>query len=168
MLALWSPGDTFVTGWTTALGYDGTYTGSVQYIRDQGHDPGGNSVELGYYFGTNAIEQTFTTVPDQWYLVSFWLATNAYNGPSAQLRVLAGGMWEDFQAPAGSGDSSEMGWEPHSFAFPSESDGTTTLWFGNLAGIAAIDAITIVAVPETRTFCLLGIGTLTFILLRRK
>src|SRR5678815_4722663 len=60
-LAIEPSGSTFITGWTTVPGYDGTATGTVEYLGDRAQDPGGYCVELGYYFGVNAIEQTFAT-----------------------------------------------------------------------------------------------------------
>src|SRR4051812_9649201 len=63
--AIFSPNSTFLTGWTTVPGYAGTWSGSVEYFGDRSLDPGGYSVELGYFFGVNAIQQSFTTRPDQ-------------------------------------------------------------------------------------------------------
>jgi hypothetical protein len=158
--ALFSPGNTFITGWTTVPGYNGTYSGSVEYLADRSQDPGGSCVELGYYFGVNAIEQTFSTAPNQPHLVSFWLATDSYNGPPARLRVSAAGTSGDYQAPPGSGDQRAMGWLSQSFVFTSDNSGSTTLWFGNVAGIPAIDTIAVTVVPEPGSCALLGLGGL--------
>jgi hypothetical protein len=162
--ALFLSGSTFITGWTTVPGYTLTYRGSVEYLGDRSQDPGGYCVELGGYYGTNAIEQTFSTAPNQPYLVSFWLATDAYNGPPALHRVSAAGTSADYQAPPGTGDQGAMGWQPQSFAFTSDNSGSTTLWFGNLWGVPAIDTIAVTAVPEPRTWALCGLGGLAILL----
>lgn len=165
---LWVPGDTSITGWTSALGYNGTYTGSVGYFAERSQDPGGHSVELGYYNGVNAIEQTFGIAPNQSYLVSFWLATDCCNGPPAVLRVSAGGASADYQAPPPTGDWFAMGWQQHSFMFTSDNTASTTLWFGNVSGIVAIDAITVSPVPEPSAWAVFGLGALALLMARRR
>lgn len=159
---------TSITGWTSALGYNGTYTGSVGYFAERSQDPGGHSVELGYYNGVNAIEQTFGIAPNQPYLVSFWLATDCCNGPPAVLRVSAGGASADYQAPPPTGDWFAMGWQQHSFMFTSDNTASTTLWFGNVSGIVAIDAITVSPVPEPSTWAVFGLGALALLMARRR
>lgn len=154
---------TFITGWTTVPGHDGTFSGSVEYISEESENPKGHWVEVGYYFGINAIEQTFGTSPGQAYSVSFLLATNAYNGPAALLRVAASGKSADFQATPGSGDQRAMDWKQESFEFTADSSGATTLWFGSLTGTAAIDTVTVTAIPELNTYLLAAIGALVFI-----
>ena len=146
--ALDPSGSTFITGWTTVPGYNGTASGAVEYVGAWSQDPGGYCVELGYYSGVNAIKQTFSTTPSRPHLASFWLATDPFNGPPAILRVSAAGTSSDYQAPPGSGDSRAMGWQQQSFVFTSDNTGSTTLWFGNVVGIPAIDSITITEVPE--------------------
>jgi len=158
--ALFAPGSTLIAGWSTVSGYNGTYSGSVEYVGDRSQDPGGYCVELGYYFGINAIEQTFSTAPHQQYRVSFWLATDPYNGPPALLRASAAGMSADYQAPPGSGDQLAMGWQPQSFFFTADGSGSATLWFGNLAGVPAIDTVAVTAVPEPGSCALLGLAAL--------
>lgn len=165
---LYVPGDTSITGWTSALGYNGTYTGTVGHFANRSQDPGGHSVALGYYNGVNAIEQTFGLAPNQAYQVSFWLATDCCNGPPAVLRVSASGASADYQAPPGSGDVFAMGWEQHSFLFTSDNSASTTLWFGNVRGIAAIDTITISPVPEPSTWAVFGLGALAMLAARRR
>jgi hypothetical protein len=156
LLALLS-GNTFINGWVTTAGFQGTFSGTVEYLSDRSQNPGGSCVELGYYFGTNGLQQTFTTAPNQDYLVSFWLATDPYNGPAGILRVSAGGRSADFQAPGGTGDGQAMGWQQHQFAFTSDNTGLSTLWFGNLYGITAIDTISVTSVPEPGVGSLLGL-----------
>jgi len=166
-LALPVVGSTFITGWTTAPGFNGAYSGSVEYLGDRSQDPGGCCVELGYYLGINAIQQTFGTAPHQPYQVSFWLATDSYNGPPGIMRVSAGGTFADYQAPAGSGDARTMGWQLQSFSFISDNTGSTTLWFGNIVGIPALDTITVIPVPEPGAWGLFGLGALIMVLAGR-
>ncbi|MHB8521367.1 MAG: DUF642 domain-containing protein [Limisphaerales bacterium] len=164
LLTLFPAGNTFITGWTTVSGYDGTYTGSVEYLVDRSQNPTAYWVEVGYYFGVNAIEQTFSTTPNQPYLVSFSLATDPLNGPPALLRVSAAGTSADYQAPPRSGSLKAMGWQRQSFVFTSDKSGSTTLWFGSLTGVAAIDTIAVTAVPEPRTCAMFALGALAIIL----
>lgn len=146
--AFFSPQTSFIDGWSAVAGYDGSYSGSVEYIDGANRGIAGAFVELGYYFGLNAIEQTFSTLPDQSYLVSFWLATDPYNGPPARVRVIVDGTIADFDAPAGTSTGMSMGWRQESFSFVSAGSGSSTLWFGNLIGIPAIDNVQVVLVPE--------------------
>lgn len=143
-----SPGSTYLPGWLSVLGYNGTFSEGIEYSPNRGQDPGGYCIELGFYDSINAIQQTFETLPNQQYLVSFWLATDPWNGPPARLRVAANGFSTDYQAPPGSGNESALGWQQQSFSFMSDASRSTTLWFGNLIGTPAIDTISVTAVPE--------------------
>ena len=95
---------TFITGWLTVPGYEGTFTGAVEYFHDRSQDPGGYSVELGFYDGSTGLQQTFSTSLNQVYFVTFWLATDPFNGSSpGRLRVSAGGTSMDYTAPLPTG-----------------------------------------------------------------
>jgi len=144
------PGSTFVEGWTAVRGTNGTFTQFVAYMRDDGNpfggrdsqDPGGYFVELGYFFGMNGIQQTFSTAPNQLYKVIFWAATDPFNGPPGQLHVSAGQFAGDFTAEGSS--SFFMRWREHSFLFMSDASGLTTLTFQNGGGtLPCIDTISV-------------------------
>ena len=101
---------TFITGWLTVPGYDGTFTGAVEYFHDRSQDPGGYSVELGFYDGSTGLQQTFSTSLNQVYFVTFWLATDPFNGSSpGRLRVSAGGTSMDCTATLPTGSAAAMG-----------------------------------------------------------
>jgi hypothetical protein len=155
----------FLTGWLTVPGIDGTYSGTVEYFHDRSQDPGGYSVELGFYDGASGLQQTFNTTASQSYVVTFWLATDPFNGTApGRLRVSAGGTSADFTAPLPTGSSTAMGWQEETFAFTSDGSGSTTLLFQNLPGphgaIPAIDTISVSAVPEPSTLTLVGTAAL--------
>lgn len=162
------PGSTYITGWTTVPGYGGGFVGTVEYLKTRGQPAGGYCVELGYYLGTNAIQQTFSTLANQAYRVSFWLATDPFNGPPAVLRVSAAGSFADYQAPARTGSEQAMGWQLQTFSFTSDNTGSTTLWLGNMLGVAAIDSINVTPVPEPCTVELVGLGLLVRIVTARR
>lgn len=161
-----SPGSTYLPGWLSVLGYNGTFSEGIEYYPHRGQDAGGYCIELGFYNSINAIQQTFETLPNQQYLVSFWLATDPWNGPAAKLRVAASGFSADYQAPPGSRDESALGWQEQSFWFMSDSSGSTTLWFGNLIGTPAIDTISVAAVPEPSAWSVFGAGASIWFLAR--
>jgi hypothetical protein len=162
--ALFSAGDTSITGWTTVPGTNGTYIGSVEYVR---YPQDNHFVELGYYFGMNGLRQTFSTDPNQPYLVTFSLATDALNGPPAWLRVSAGGPVADYAALGSVGGM--MQWQEQSFLFTSDASGSTTLTFYNGAGtIPVIDTIAVTPVPEPGTWALLGLGAFILVLAKHR
>ena len=135
------PGYTDIAPWEIVPGIGGTFSGSVEYINAWSHDPGGACVELGYYYGTNGIRQTFDTVPNREYEVRFWMATDPWNGPRASVRVLAALSFADYVAAPGTANQSDLGWTQKSFRFVSDDSGHTTLLFHSLIGIAALDSI---------------------------
>jgi len=154
---------TFITGWLTVPGYDGTFTGAVEYFHDRSQDPGGYSVELGFYDGSTGLQQTFSTSLNQVYFVTFWLATDPFNGSSpGRLRVSAGGTSMDYTAPLPTGSAAAMGWQQRSFFFTSDGSGSTTLLFQNLpsphGAWPAIDTISVTAVPEPSSLTLTLVG----------
>lgn len=173
---LFRTGSTYITGWVTVPGTNGTYTGAVGYLRDDGttlpgghhaQDPGGVFVELGQYFGLNGLQQTFSTLPNQPYLVTFWSATDPFNGPPAQFRVSAGGSVADYTALPRDGTSER--WQPNTFFFTSDGSGASTLTFQNGAGtVGALDTIAVTPVPEPSTWVLLCLGASAFILVARR
>ena len=159
----------FITGWLIVPGYDGTYSGGVEYVHGFSQDDGGYSVELGAYFGINGIEQAFASLPGQQYLVTFWLVTDPFNGPPARLRASAGGTTADFLAAPGTGNGENPGWQEESFFFTSDGSGSTTLLFENLPEgstptIPAIDTITVTAVPEPSSIPIIVLAITAFLM----
>lgn len=150
----------FITGWLTVPGYNGASDGTVEYLNDRSQVPGGYSVELGAYFTFIGIQQTFATLPNQSYLATLWLATDPYNGPPAELRASAGDTVANFAAAPGTGNLQDLGWQQESFLFTSDGSGLTTLLLQNTVGVAAVDTISVSAVPEPSSLALLGVGVL--------
>ncbi len=157
--------------WNVVPGLNGTFSGFVYYFRDnpenavgngyRSQDPGGYFVELGYFLGGNGIQQTFSTDPNQPYLVTFWLGSDVnYAG---QVHVSAGDSAADYSGPFHFPIRRTF-WEEHSFSFTSDGSGMTTLTFQNPSGtIPALDTISIVPVPEPHVWALLGLGALLLV-----
>ncbi|MGC3957669.1 MAG: DUF642 domain-containing protein [Verrucomicrobiota bacterium] len=162
-----SPGNTNITGWTTTTGYDTlSDSGVIEYIRGYFQDPLqslGGHIELGFYYTLAGIQQTFVTIPNQIYVVNFYLASNPFNfdAGSAILRVSAAADHADYTAAPGTGDGQNMGWQLKQFSFIAGSTGTTTLQFWNLQGIAAIDGVTVI--PEPQSGVLMSLAIVCFI-----
>src|SRR5437763_1036508 len=78
----------FITGWLAVPGFDGT-NGIADYLHDgRSQDPGGYFVELGVMFTNIGLQQTFTSIPNQSYAVTFWLGTRIPFAPN-DVRVSA-------------------------------------------------------------------------------
>jgi hypothetical protein len=147
----------FITGWTTVPGYNGAVDGTVEYLDQWSQDPGGYSAELGAYFTFIGIQQTFATLPNQSYLATLWLATDPFNGPPAEIRASAGNTVASFAAAPGTGNEQDLDWQQVSFLFTSDGSGLTTLQLQNTVGVAAIDTISVTAVPEPTGLVLIGV-----------
>ena len=168
-------GSTLITGWQVVKGYNGGTTGVVEYTSGISQDPGGYSVELGAYFVFGGLQQTFATLPNQAYAVTFWLATDPYNGPQAQMLASAGGTTVDFVAPLPTGNDANPGWQQESFVFTSDGSGSTTLLFQDLLGVSSqipsaafIDTVSVVAVPEPAGFAPIVLGMAVLVLRRKR
>jgi hypothetical protein len=162
------PGNTDITGWVTTHGYNpAAPAGVIQYI--SGPQIGAR-VELGTYQTLAGIQQTFATVPNRSYTISFSLASNPINPHlgSAKLRVSAGGSFADYTAPAPTGNELDLGWQLKQFNFIADNTGMTTLQFGNLQGLPAIDNVSVVPEPQCLTLLGLSGGSLFTSAFRRR
>lgn len=162
-------GDTNVTGWVVSVGLNSLYEDAATYVRGHyGHaNPSNALFELGAYYSLNGIEQTFSTIPHQAYLVGFDLASNPWNTNNGAARILitAGGQSAEFAAAPGTYDRYNSGWIRYWFPFTSDSSGLTTLRFQNIQGVAMIDAVAVV--PEPQSTALASLGLVVFAIARR-
>jgi len=162
-----NPGNTNITGWITTRGYDpAAPPGVIEYVRGYYQDPlqsMGGLVELGTYNTLAGIQQTFATVPNRSYTISFYLASDPMNLQLAPaiLRVSAGSNVADYAAPLATGSQENLGWQLKQFNFMADNTGMTTLQFWNVQGLPAIDGVSIV--PEPQCFTILGLAGCYFV-----
>jgi choice-of-anchor C domain-containing protein len=156
-----------LTGWTITSG-DVDLIGSYWTAYN-----GPNSLDLD---GANpgAISQTFTTVLNQDYLLTFEMAGNPDDAPSTKtmtVNVNINGIPETFSTVAGTNTRLNMGWKLESIPFKATST-STSLTFTSTSGLnygTALDAVSVVAVPESETWAMMLVGVgLVGLRLRKK
>lgn len=138
-------------------------SGSVDYIGSYWQPQGGaRSVDLN---GNNqgAIQQAIATVIGQAYEVTFWLAGNPDNGPQIKtIKVAAANGNGMFTFDTFGVSRAAMGWQKYTFNFTANSASTLLSFASQDAGAygAALDSVSISAVPEPATWAmmLLGLG----------
>lgn len=148
-------GSSAITGWTVG-------GSSVDWIGTYWNPQDGNrSIDLS---GNNngSLSQTFDTIAGQTYLVTFYVAGNPDGGPTIKTfdRGVDVLFADSFNSAASS--LSDMGWTLHSFDFIA-SGPTSTLSFVSTTGTAygaALDNVSVTAVPEASTWAMMILGFL--------
>lgn len=144
-------GSTAISNWVVggnSIDYIGTYW--------QNQD-GDRSIDLS---GGNAgsIAQTFDTVANQIYNVSFWLSGNPAGAPTIKtVLVDVGGAATPFTFDTTGISLGAMGWVQKTFSFTAAGT-STTLTFASDNATAygpALDNVSVVAVPEPATWALM-------------
>lgn len=155
-------GSTFVTGWVTTDNITG-YNGPNRYNEAPGSSDG-RSFELGAGGLNGGIQQTFATLPNSTYRVSFYMTSYWLANTPPELTASAAGQSAHFSAGPASFDRFNCVWELKQFDFISDGSGLTTLKFQNIinnspgfGGAAEIDNVQVTLVPEPATASLLGL-----------
>jgi choice-of-anchor C domain-containing protein len=121
-------GSTALPGWTvlgTSIDIVGTGWQQVD---------GAKSIDLDGTPGPGGVEQTFATVPGQWYSVSLQMAGNPQCGPTIkEMSVSAAGQSTTMSFDVTGFTFQDMGWEERNWCFLAD-DRQTTLAFMSLTG----------------------------------
>ena len=150
-------GSTAINGWVV--------TGdSIDYIGSYWqHAEGNRSIDLNGNF-PGGIQQTFDTIAGKEYVVKFSLAGNPDGSPAQKIvsTIANGNASQDYVFDATGNTKASMGWEEFTYKFVAGAP-TTTLSFTSAIGGAygaALDAVSVSAVPEPSTWAMmiLGIG----------
>lgn len=180
-------GSTAIDDWTVE-------SGSIDWINGYwAAKDGQRSIDLAGEYKHGLISTTINTVKGQGYRVQFDIAGNPDRDYEKTMLGLAAVPVEEGQEPASpvyfnfvqTGNThTNMGWVTRYFDFVATS-AETTLYFGDITGQlidgvldpginldeaygAALDNVTVEAVPEPSTFALLGAGLVAAGMLRRK
>jgi len=167
-------GDTSITGWTVVNG-DIDYIGSYWLASD-----GTRSLDL--LNGNNTvggIAQTFDTAGGQLYHVDFDMAGNPDGPPviknldvdvadaiNGNLALYSGSFLFDSSASS----HGSMGWVTYGFDFVAGSASSTLRFVSGDTGFfgAALDNVTVTAVPEPTTIGVLGLASIGLLARRRR
>ena len=159
-------GTNCISNWSVSLG-------SIEYIHNYWQaDDGTHSLDLnGAVRG--AVQQTFDTVANSRYQVSFGMASNIDGGPVIKsLTVSAAGQFQIFTFNGTGKTHANMGWVTDNFFFIANSASTTLSFTSNvlLGGFGpALDAVSVAAapIPEPASAGLLAAGV-AFLMLGRR
>lgn len=141
------PQDTFLTGWSVTAP-------SVTYY-DRHNDAtgeGSHVVQLGYFFSAGGLQQSFATDLNGIYAVSFYLASDPFNGSlPGRARVTVGNIDQIFTAAGVSGQLT-VPWQRYEFQFQATSASTTLRFEPTYqiqgSSMPLLDSVSVVSVPE--------------------
>jgi len=156
-----------ITGWTVT-GNSVDYIGSYWAAQDLGR-----SVDLNGN-GQGGIQQTFDTIAGLFYNVDFWLAGNPDGAPITKtVRVSATGADDgDFTFDSTGISRANMGWKKYTYSFLAAGPSTTLSFASQDPGFygAALDNVSVAAVPEPGTWALMlaGFGLAGFAMRRQR
>lgn len=144
-----------ITGWTV-IGNSVDYIGSYWTAQN-----GARSIDLNGG-AQGGIQQTFDTLAGVQYNVTFWLAGNADGAPITK-NVLVnadGGTGGLFSFNSTGTSKANMGWSKYTYNFLAAGPTTTLSFASQDAGAfgAALDNVSVAAVPEPATWALMLIG----------
>jgi choice-of-anchor C domain-containing protein len=148
------PGSTIIPGWVVIRG-------QIDYYPGWQAADGSVSLDLNGSPGVGGVEQTFLTVPDQQYLVTFSMAGNPHTQQVYTMSVAAAGESADFSFDNTGYTELNMGWATKSWTFAATGTSTTLQMYSTTTATPldgpALDNISVVAVPEPSALALLGI-----------
>ncbi|MFD1786138.1 choice-of-anchor C family protein [Sphingomonas floccifaciens] len=160
-------GSTAITGWTVtgdSIDYVGNYWQAGE---------GSRSIDLSGV-GPGGIMQTFDTIVGVTYNVRFLLAGNPDGGPTTKVMstVASGNLPQISSFNIANSTRSDMKWVPVTYSFVAGAD-TTTLAFTSgtqTAFGAALDGVSVTAVPEPATWAMMlfGFGAIGGVLRRSR
>lgn len=159
-------GSTAITGWTVT-------GGSIDYIGGywQAQD-GQRSVDLaGSSLGT--LAQTFSTIANVTYEVTFWISKNPDGGAVVRTGTISAGANSGLFTYSASNSRANMNWVQDTFRFTATGSSTTLSFAANAdAGCCfgpALDNVGIAVVPEPASWALfiLGFGAIGAALRRK-
>ena len=155
-----SAGDTSITGWT--IGGDGVDWIGTYWAPEDGN----RSLDMSRH-SAGTISQTFDTVANQQYLVSYWLFANLAGPPTIKtIENYINGSLISTDTYDGS-----SGWLEFTYSFVADSSGSSTILFKSLAETAygmALDNVSVSAVPLPAALPLFGAGLAAFGVFARK
>lgn len=166
-------GSTIITGWVVTRG-------TIDY--DPGWQcPDGTTASLdldgsaGSPDTAGGIEQTFATVSNQQYIVTFAMAANPDNNPNNHpetMVVQAAGQSGNFSFSATGHSDTNMGWVYDDLAFTASGPSTTLEFYSTdqtneYYGPTLAD-VSVVAVPEPMTFALVAFALLGLFATKRR
>jgi choice-of-anchor C domain-containing protein len=159
---------------TLSSGLDGWSidSGSVDLIRSYWAPASGSySLDLNGG-GAGAISQSFATQIGHSYTVSFSMAGNPDGGGNKSIEATVTTP-NTYTFDITGATRPDMGWVTHTFSFVATANSSTLSFVGNPANTyygAALDNVSVVAVPEPATYGMLlaGLGMVGFLARRRK